>query len=55
MRALSRPSSVLVHALLQVFGVGVVGAGAWMAWPPAGLIAWGVGIVALSVAAELSS
>lgn len=48
-----RLSRDLVHALAEVAGVGLVGAGAFIAHPAAGLIAWGIGLVGLSVAAEL--
>lgn len=50
-----RLSRDLVHALAEVAGVGLAGAGAFVAHPAAGLIVWGVGVLGLAVASELAS
>lgn len=49
-----RLSRDLAHLIAEVAGVAVVGTGAYIAHPAAGLIVWGAGILGLSVASELS-
>lgn len=44
---------VAVRAAPGVGGLGLVAAGAWMAWHPAGLIVGGLGLLADSVASRV--